>query len=55
MMTAVNGTPLAGASQEYAEEILSSSFAAQQATVTVLRNGQPLDVSIDLGQRPPGR
>jgi general secretion pathway protein C len=50
VMTAINGTSLSGEDEEHAQEVLASLLEARQATVTVMRNGQPVDISIDLSQ-----
>jgi general secretion pathway protein C len=49
IMTAVNGTPLADQNQQSSQDIVNSMMNSNHATVTVLRNGKPLEVSVDLG------
>jgi general secretion pathway protein C len=50
IMTAVNGTPLANQNQQASQEIVDSMLSSDHAVVSVLRNGKPVDVSVDLGR-----
>jgi general secretion pathway protein C len=50
IMTAVNGTPLANQNQQTSQEIVNTMMASDHAVVSVLRNGKPVDVSVDLGR-----
>jgi general secretion pathway protein C len=50
IMTAVNGTPLADQDQQRSQEIVNSMMSADHAIVSVLRNGKPVEVSVDLGR-----
>jgi general secretion pathway protein C len=50
IMTAVNGTPLAGQDPQRSQEFVNSALTGDHATVSVLRNGKPLEVSVDLAR-----
>lgn len=48
IMTAVNGTPLAGQDRQSSQKIVNSMLAADHATVSVLRNGEPIELAVNL-------
>lgn len=48
IMTAVNGTPLANQNQASSQEIINTMMTSDHATVSVLRNGKPVEVSVNL-------
>jgi general secretion pathway protein C len=50
IMTAVNGTPLAGQDQQQSQNIVNTLMDSDHATVSVLRNGKPMEISLDLGR-----
>ena len=50
IMTAVNGTPLANQNQQTSQEIVNTMLTSDHAVVSVLRNGKPMEVSVDLGR-----
>jgi general secretion pathway protein C len=50
LVTAINGTPLADQERQHSQEVLDSALASSNASVSLLRTGRHLDVSIDLGQ-----
>jgi general secretion pathway protein C len=50
IMTAVNGTPLANQNQQTSQEIVNTMLTTDRAIVSVLRNGKPVEVSVDLGR-----
>jgi general secretion pathway protein C len=48
MVTAVNGTSVTNQDVQHGQEVMDAMLATGQATVTVVRNGQTVDVPIDL-------
>lgn len=50
IMTAVNGTPLAGQDQQQSQNIVNAMMGSDHASVSVLRNGKPMEISLDLGR-----
>jgi len=48
LVTAVNGASVSNQNAQRGQEIMDAMLAAGQATVTVVRDGHPVDVSIDL-------
>jgi general secretion pathway protein C len=50
IMTAVDGASLADQDQQRSQAIVNSMMSSGHATVSVLRNGKPLDVLVDLGR-----
>jgi general secretion pathway protein C len=50
VMTAVNGTPLADQDQQQSQNVVNAMLTSDHATVSVLRNGKPVEISLDLGR-----
>lgn len=50
LITAVNGTQLADQDRKSSQEAMSTMLGSGSATVSILRNGKPLDLSVDLDQ-----
>jgi general secretion pathway protein C len=50
IVTTVNGESLTDKDQEQSEKIVDNMLASNHATVSVLRNGVAVDVSVELGQ-----
>jgi general secretion pathway protein C len=50
ILTAVNGESLTDQDQEHGESIVNNMLASNHAIVSVLRNGIPTDVTVNLGR-----
>jgi len=50
IMTAVNGTPLVNQDQQQSQNIVNAMLTSDHASVSVLRNGKPVEISLDLGR-----
>jgi general secretion pathway protein C len=50
LVTAVNGTPLADQNRQRSQEIVDTMLASGRATVSVVRNGKPVEVSVESPQ-----
>jgi general secretion pathway protein C len=50
LVTAVNGTPLADQNRHRGQEIVDTMLASGSATVSVVRNGRPVEVSVESPQ-----
>lgn len=50
LITAVNGTQLADQDRKSSQEAMTTMLGSGSATVSILRNGKPLDLSVDLDQ-----
>jgi general secretion pathway protein C len=50
LITAVNGTQLADQDRKSGQDAMTTMLGSGSATVSVLRNGKPLDLSVDLEQ-----
>jgi general secretion pathway protein C len=50
LVTAVNGTPLADQNPQRSQEIVDTMLASGRATVSVVRNGKPMEVSVESPQ-----
>lgn len=49
LVTAINGTPLADQDPQQSQKVMDSALATGNASVSLLRNGKHVEVSIDLG------
>ena len=50
LITAINGTQLVDQDRERSQEAVDAMLASDRASVSILRGGRPLDVSVDLSQ-----
>ena len=50
LVTAVNGTPLAAQDRQRSQAIVDTMLASNHATVSVLRNGIPMEISVESPQ-----